>query len=212
MHITIPHKRFHWIPVFLLALAPIVLSGCNIDGLWTKRGAPNGPTTPRNAKRGNSDKAVDLAVVSPEEVDLVEVLIDHRQRYHDALRQLRAFYESKGYATKLAWAEFELRGVAGVKPFRYLLDAEVPSESLAPTTSITQADRMYEQALALMKKGGHGVPALFREDVMVEASERFRRFNRSISQQRQDRRRGFLSWRDTQRVSAPPGNDRLEVV
>jgi len=171
MHATIPHKRFHRVPIFLLALAPMLLSGCNIDGLWTKRGVPDGPTTPRAAKRGRPGKAVDLAMVSPEEVDLVEALIDHRRQYHDALQRLRAFYESRGYATKQAWAEFELHGLAGVKPFRYLLDAEVPFESLAPTTSIEQADRMYEQALAQMKKGGHGVPALFRQDVMVEASE-----------------------------------------
>ncbi|MFQ5461815.1 MAG: tol-pal system YbgF family protein [Phycisphaerae bacterium] len=174
MHATTHHYRLHWIPVCLLAMAPTILSGCNIDGLWAKRGEPDGPTAPQTAKHGRPGKAIDLAVVRPEEVDLVEALIDYRRRYHDALEQLRGFYESRGYATKLAWAEFELHGLAGVKPFRYLLDAEVPSESLAPTASIEQADQMYEKALALMKKGGHGVPALFRQDVMVQASELFR--------------------------------------
>ena len=40
--------------------------------------------------------------------------------------------------------------------------------------TIEEADALYKQGLDLMKKGGHGVPALFREEVMVEAAGVFR--------------------------------------
>lgn len=155
----------------------VVLSnGCNVDGLWANSQGPKGPVASVSHPEGTgaSNKAVDIAIADAREVDLVEKVIQHRALYHRALGQLRDHYETRGDATKLAWAEFELKGLRGVKPFRYLLDSEVPSDSLKPIEQIAEADTLYERGSELMRRGGHGVPGLYREDLMIQAAGVFR--------------------------------------
>lgn len=167
--------RLASVAVFCLGLG-ILSSGCNVDGLWADRQGPKGPVTsathPRGA--GAAGKAVDITVADAQEVDLVEKVILHRALYHRTLGQLRDHYEAHGDAAKLGWAEFELKGVRKVKPFRYLLDSEIPSDSLKPVEQIAEADALYERGLELMRGGGHGVPGLYREDLMIEAARVFR--------------------------------------
>lgn len=145
-------------------------TGCNVDGRWTRTGGPAGPVTlVRNTGAG-----VDMDVASAKEVDLVENVLSHRQAYRAGLEQLLAYYRELGCAEKAAWAQYELKGVDLVKQFRYLLDTEIPAEDLHPTARIAAADEMYANALALMRKGGHGVPLIYREDRMLQAAEVFR--------------------------------------
>jgi len=156
----------------LLVLAP----ACNTDWMWPGAKAPKGPgeESVGGARLAASDEAVDIALTEAREVDLAEEVAHHRAAYHQSLRELRDYYAARGYATKQSWAEFELKGLASVKPFRYVIDAEIPAESLRGTDAIPQADAMYEHGLQLMKKGGHGVPALYREELMVQAANVFR--------------------------------------
>ena len=145
-------------------------AGCNVDGRWARTGGPSGPVRlVRDTKAG-----VDMSIAPAHEVDLVENVLAHRQAYRGGLEQLVEYYRRQGFAEKTAWAEYELKGMRGVKTFRYLLDAEVPSESLRATDKIAEADAMYEEGLGLMRKGGHGVPAIYREDRMVQAAQVFR--------------------------------------
>jgi hypothetical protein len=109
-----------------------------------------------------------------QEVDLVEEVVAARSRYHSGLQQLHAFYTARGYPTKAQWAAFELQGLRSVKRFQYVLDAEVPSAALRAVDQIPEADAMYERGTALMRSGGHGVPAIYRQDRMVEAAQLFR--------------------------------------
>lgn len=142
---------------------------------------PKGPTMstldnpPSRGATGGSRVSADLTIVDQSEVDLVESLTEHRAAYRADLERLREFYQSKGYATKLSWAEFELKGLRAVKSFRYLLDAEIPSGELRPMSSIDDADALYAEGVALMKKAGAGAPILYREDQMVQAADMFRR-------------------------------------
>jgi tetratricopeptide (TPR) repeat protein len=76
--------------------------------------------------------------------------------------------------TKATWASSELKDLGLVKQFRYLMDAEVAADSLQPTESIAAADQMFQKGLELMRRGGHGVPGIFRRDRMIEAAETFR--------------------------------------
>jgi TolA-binding protein len=39
---------------------------------------------------------------------------------------------------------------------------------------IKEADALYEKGLELMRRGGHGVPVIYRQDRMIEAAETFR--------------------------------------
>jgi len=111
----------------------------------------------------------DFRVVAQTEVDLVEQVIRHRALYVAHLQKLRDYYEENGMIDKLRWAEWELADVSRIKPYRYLLSAEVPETDYRPTESIPEADALLAQAKTLMKEGGHGVPALYNEQKMKEA-------------------------------------------
>jgi hypothetical protein len=109
------------------------------------------------------------------EVDLVEDLAEARQAYHQSLDALAMFYQEAGDPTRMQWVEEEQSFARRIQPFAYLQDAEIPGEWLRPTDSIPEADALYEQAYARMKEGGHGVWALYREDVMLDALDMMRR-------------------------------------
>jgi tetratricopeptide (TPR) repeat protein len=111
----------------------------------------------------------DIQVTDAREVDIVEAVLTHRAMYHKSLTALNEYYRERGYHNKRQWAEAELADLNRVKPYKYILSAEIPDSSLRPRDSIDEADRMYERGLVLMKEGGHGVPVFFRQDKMREA-------------------------------------------
>ena len=151
----------------LLAAAP----ACNMDPAFAERRPPKGPIASAKDPTGKGlPPSATLAVVDRQEADLVENVLAHRAQYHQGLEELRDYYRAHGYAAKQSWADFELDGLRKVKPFRYLLDAEIPSDQLRPTDQIPEADALYERGRELLRKGGHGVPVLYREKTMIEAA------------------------------------------
>jgi len=151
----------------------VLLTGCSTLHPIAAVQAEQRMTAPRPS--ASDDEAnVDISTVGLEEVDLVEAVVAHREQYRRSLTQLHQYYSDHGYATKQGWAAYELDGLSRVKPFRYLMDAEVPAEKLEATDSISEADELYEQGVEMMKRGGHGVPGLYREDRMIQAAEIFR--------------------------------------
>lgn len=157
----------------------IFISGCNVDGHWVR--APQNPSRKEArslakfaSRPAGADEGTGLLVTDVQEVDLVEAVLSHREEYRGNLKRLHDYYLSHGYTTRQAWAAFELNGLRRVKHFRYLLDAEIPSDSLRPTEQIPEADALYELGLDLMRRGGHGVPGIYREDRMIEAADVFR--------------------------------------
>ncbi len=145
-------------------------AGCDSSGRVAKLGGPDGPTV----VYPETLTGIDLIQLDAGEVDLVEALVSHRSQYHRLLHQLRDYYVTKGYAAKAEWASFELGGLGRVKQFLYLLDAEVPTEAIRSDASVPEADALYLKGLDLMRRGGHGVPAVYRTDRMVEAGRVFR--------------------------------------
>lgn len=144
--------------------------GCSTITPAGSLSAPHRLTAPRTT----GADSVDLTMVAMKEVDLVEEVVAHRNEYRASLERLHRYYSEHGYAAKQGWAAYELDGLGKVKPFLYLMDAEVPSEALNATESIAEADAIYEQGCDLMKRGGHGVPGIYREDRMIQAAEVFR--------------------------------------
>lgn len=153
-------------------VAPIVMTafGCNVDPLYPKANRPKGPamSITEAAGRGHAPDA-DISVVNQSEVDLVEAVSAHRSAYVQTLEALRDYYRDHGYITKQSWADFELAGLHKVQTFRYVMDAEIPSDELRPRDSIPEADALYKRGTDLMKKGGHGIPVFYRESPMVQA-------------------------------------------
>lgn len=151
------------------------VSGCNVDARWAQTTEQPGSVDTQGASAQLAVKhETDISIASAQEVDLVETTLDYRARYLKSLARLRDYYEAHGYITKADWAVFELEGLRRVKQFRYLLDAEVPSDALRPVEQIAEADELYERARGLMRRGGHGVPVVYRGDRMIEAAKLFR--------------------------------------
>ncbi len=160
----------------VIAAACVAATGCNVDGVYRDRHSRTTPAIkmPVLLASTQSSKAVDITIADEREVDLVENMADYRAKYHESLGRLHDYYEVQGYSEKAKWAAFEIDGLKSVKAFRFLMDAEIPSDQLRADTSIPEADALLAKGLDLMKRGGHGVPGLFRRDLMVQAAGVFR--------------------------------------
>lgn len=115
----------------------------------------------------------DIDVAGAREVDLVEQLTMHRKMYNRLLRILIRHLAEKQDYENLKCAERENLELTYVKPYQYLMDATIPIASLHPQESIADADKLYDEGWALMKKGGHGVPAFYNRRYMVQALNKF---------------------------------------
>lgn len=149
----------------------LVGTGCNVDGRYSGRHVPS-------YRLASGSESVDIRLADQREVDLVESVAAARNEYRRSLESLYAYYDGRGFEAKRAWAALELGGLRSVKQFGYLLDAEVPAGRLTSRDSISEADALYAEGVALMRRGGHGVPGIFRKDRMVEAASVFRRLIR----------------------------------
>lgn len=161
--------------LFCILLSPVFYA-CNLDGTWAGQILYHqDPAHIEVVQTINPNpNAVDLAIADAREADLVEQMVEFRSGYVQSLKTLKSFYDIHGSTTKSKWANFELDGLRGVRKFRYLMDAEVASDTLRPLDNIAEANTLYEKGLGLMQQGGHGVPGLFRRDRMIEAAEVFR--------------------------------------
>jgi len=149
-----------------------LLCGCRTDSLFESRHKVDAPMT--SLERPEGVDVPDIVVVDAQEVDFVEAVLTNRAVYFRSLKALRDFYRQKGYHHKQQWADQELADVRRIQPFKYISDGEIPSSALRPTESIPEADALYTKARELMKQGGDKVPALYREDLMLEALKTFR--------------------------------------
>ena len=86
---------------------------------------------------------------SSEEVDYVEAMAGYRNAYRAALAKLEAYYRSIGDDTKRGWAEKELKALDSIPWYRYVTPGDVATKSLMATDAITEADRIYAEALEL---------------------------------------------------------------
>ena len=168
-------RTFRSIQWVALSVAAIAAVGCNIDGSAGNkplRAKENAQTTSLEHPAGMNVPAIQVA--DRTEVDLVEQTILHRTMYARHLKVLIEYYTEHGHETKANWARNELNDLKRVKPYRYIMDAETPVAQLAPAQSVAEADRLYEEAVALMKKGGHGVPVFFNQTTMKLALAKFK--------------------------------------
>ncbi len=157
----------------LITTCLLACSACNTDPLWEpKQRSLDAPTT--SISHPDGVDVPDIILTDASEVDLVEQVLANRAAYFLSLETLRNYYEETGHHEKRTWAEAELADVRRIKPFRYILSGEIPIEKLLPTDSIPEADELYDSGLALMREGGHGVPALYRKGKMRDALATFR--------------------------------------
>ncbi|MEE9297083.1 MAG: hypothetical protein V3W34_19250 [Phycisphaerae bacterium] len=152
--------------------ALFALVGCNTDPVWEPEQQVEGPTT--RIDRPDGIVLRDIRIAGAREVDLVEEVLTHRAMYHRTLTALHQYYRDHGYEAKRIWAAKELADVKRIKPFRYVLSGEIPSDRLVPRDSIPEADALYQRGLALLDEGGHTTPVFYRKQKMTEALAVFR--------------------------------------
>ncbi|NLX13878.1 MAG: hypothetical protein GXY44_09535 [Phycisphaerales bacterium] len=110
-----------------------------------------------------------IPIADRTEIDLVEELVLHRSMYARFLNALGSYYLERGPEYKVNWVREEQRQLGLVKPYPYIMEASVPPPDLRPTDSIAEADKLYEDALTLMRKAGHGVPIWYHAGTMKHA-------------------------------------------
>ncbi len=108
------------------------------------------------------------AAVGQNEIDIIEQLTANRQAYHQALELLANYYSKTGNHMKLTWAQGELDGLATIPRYRYLFEAELAGPNLRATRTISEADRLYSEALRSYKKAREGV--IFVDEKLMRAA------------------------------------------
>jgi len=93
------------------------------------------------------------AVGQADEATLVERVVTARKAYMDAIDALTLYYQGLGDAFKLSLVDTVRRRFDPVRTYMYFLDAEVPPADLKPLQIIPEAERMYDEALALYQAG-----------------------------------------------------------
>lgn len=88
------------------------------------------------------------------EADYVEKMAATRQAYRDALMGLADYYSSVGNATKLQWANTELKTFDQMVHYRYLAPAEWVPQNLTAMNSIEDADMLYNEGMRLYRQAG----------------------------------------------------------
>jgi tetratricopeptide (TPR) repeat protein len=86
------------------------------------------------------------------EVDIVEQVVINRQTYRSSLEMLIQYYTSVGNYMKLQWAKKELEGLDTMPKYKYIVEGE-KNENLKASTPIPEADRLYQEAAELQRKG-----------------------------------------------------------
>ena len=156
-----------------MMLAAGLIGGCKTDSLMNpKREAPPGPTTSLESPAGV--KVPDIPVANRTEVDLVEELILHRATYARLLKALVTYYSENGMNEKATWAQTELNDLRRVKIYPYVLDAELPGKEANPSTSIAEADKLYQEAMDNLMKGGRKTPGLYNLETIKKSLAEFK--------------------------------------
>jgi len=101
---------------------------------------------PAEVQRGPSIREAD-------EATLVEMVVEARKAYCLAVDELILYYDSSAQPLKLEMADNIRRRFDPVRTYMYFLDAEVPPADLRPAEVIPAAEQLFEQALALHRRG-----------------------------------------------------------
>ncbi len=99
-----------------------------------------------------SGPAVDISRAG--EADLVEQMAVSRQAYRRGLELLVKHYTKTGNNMKLTWAQKELTSLNSMPQYNYIVEATIAGPDLKPSSSVPNADSLYNDAVRLEEKAG----------------------------------------------------------
>jgi tetratricopeptide (TPR) repeat protein len=119
-----------------------------------------------------STKTAAVKVAGAGETDIVEQMAVNRQAYRQGLELLTKHYTKTGNNMKLLWAKKELAALDAMPQYNYIIEAGVAGPDLKASTSISEADDLYKEALELEKKAGP-LPLLKNEELLRLALDKY---------------------------------------
>ena len=115
-----------------------------------------------------------VSVVDAGETDFVEQIAVNRQAYRQGLQLLVGYYTRIGNNMKLNWAKDELSALDSIPQYKYIIDAEAAGANLRASTSIPEADEIYQDALELQKQAG-ALLVIKDDDLLRLATDKYNR-------------------------------------
>ena len=115
-----------------------------------------------------------VTVVDAGETDFVEQIAVNRQAYRQGLQLLVGYYTRIGNNMKLNWAKDELSALDSIPQYKYIIDAEAAGANLRASTSIPEADEVYQDALELQKQAG-ALLVIKDDDLLRLAADKYNR-------------------------------------
>ena len=115
-----------------------------------------------------------VSVVDAGETDFVEQIAVNRQAYRQGLQLLVGYYTRIGNNMKLNWAKDELSALDSIPQYKYIIDAEAAGANLRASTSIPEADEIYQDALDLQKQAG-ALLVIKDDDLLRLAADKYNR-------------------------------------
>jgi len=112
-----------------------------------------------------------IAIADTGETDIIEQVALNRQAYRQGLELLEKYYTRTGNNMKLQWAKKELAALETVPQYNYIIEAGV-APNLKASTSIPEADDLYEEALQIEKSAGP-LPFLKDENILRLALNKY---------------------------------------
>ena len=115
-----------------------------------------------------------VSVADAGETDFVEQIAVNRQAYRQGLQLLVGYYTRGGNNMKLNWAKDELSALDSIPQYKYIIDAEAAGANLRASTSIPEADEVYQDALDLQKQAG-ALIVIKDDDLLRLAADKYNR-------------------------------------
>lgn len=122
------------------------------------------------AKQSAETSAIKIAGAG--ETDVVEQVAVNRQAYRQGLELLKKHYIKTGNNMKLLWAKKELAALDAMPQYNYIIEAGVAGPSLKASSTIAEADELYEEGLGLERKAGL-LPLLKNEELLRLALDKY---------------------------------------
>ena len=142
-----------------------ILVGCQNPNSGSSRRLP-----PRTMSSIGTGQAINLTEAG--EIDLVEKVAASRQAYKQGLELLVKYYSKTGDNQKLSWADKELKALNVIPQYDYIVPVVQPKDYKA-TTSIPDADLLFEDALLLKKRAEIVGQAILNKDEYRLALKKF---------------------------------------
>jgi len=130
-----------------------VLVGCNSVDSGRSQLAPAHP-----------GPAPVISMANAGETDLIEQVAMNRNAYRQGLELLIRYYTRTGNNMKMEWAQKELKGLEAIPQYNYIVQAHVAGSNLKASTSVPEADALYDEAFQIEKNAG---PLFLKDDDML---------------------------------------------